>query len=81
MAKPKAFSEHTSQLVDEDVKRILTRAFERSREIVQEYSAAMHEVAEALLSQELITGDVVREAVARVNGQTTMPDLTKAPPA
>ncbi|AWT36897.1 ATP-dependent zinc metalloprotease FtsH [Deinococcus arenae] len=69
MAKPKAFSEHTSQLVDEDVKRILTRAFERARELVTEYQQAMHEVADALLTQELITGDVVREAVGRVGGQ------------
>ncbi|GGL97094.1 ATP-dependent zinc metalloprotease FtsH [Deinococcus aerophilus] len=77
MARPKAFSEHTSQLVDEDVKRILTRAFERAREIVSEYKAAMHEVADALLSQELITGDVVRDAVAKVgNPQMPMPQTT-----
>ncbi|WP_414657886.1 ATP-dependent zinc metalloprotease FtsH [Deinococcus sp. VB343] len=69
MAKPKMFSEHTSQLVDEDVKRILSAAYERSRSIITEYKQAMHEVAEALLSQELITGDVVREAVARVKQQ------------
>lgn len=68
MAKPKMFSEHTSQLVDEDVKRILHRAYERAKGLVTEYGAAMHEVAEALLSQELITGDVVREAVSRVGG-------------
>ncbi|KEF34914.1 MULTISPECIES: ATP-dependent zinc metalloprotease FtsH [Deinococcus] len=68
MAKPKMFSEHTSQLVDEDVKRILNRAYERARSLVTEYSQAMHEVAEALLTQELITGDVVREAVSRVGG-------------
>ncbi|MFC4426814.1 ATP-dependent zinc metalloprotease FtsH [Deinococcus navajonensis] len=77
MAKPKMFSEHTSQLVDEDVKRILNRAFERAREIVSEYKQAMHEVADALLSQELITGDVVREAVARVGGHSQpMPQTT-----
>ena len=77
MAKPKAFSEHTSQLVDEDVKRILTRAFERARELVTEYQQAMHEVADALLTQELITGDVVREAVSRVGGQAQpMPQTT-----
>ncbi|MFC4452781.1 ATP-dependent zinc metalloprotease FtsH [Deinococcus sonorensis] len=68
MAKPKAFSEHTSQLVDEDVKRILNRAYERAKTLVSEYRVAMNEVADALLSQELITGDVVREAVARVSG-------------
>ncbi|PTA68763.1 ATP-dependent zinc metalloprotease FtsH [Deinococcus arcticus] len=77
MAKPKAFSEHTSQLVDEDVKRILTRAYERARDLVTQYRQAMHEVAEALLSQELITGDVVREAVSRVGGETQpMPQTT-----
>ncbi|AZI41566.1 ATP-dependent metallopeptidase FtsH/Yme1/Tma family protein [Deinococcus psychrotolerans] len=70
MAKPKAFSEHTSQLVDEDIKRILQAAYERSRQLVSEYAQAMHDVASELLSKELITGDVVREAVARVN-----PDL------
>ncbi|SEJ31010.1 cell division protease FtsH [Deinococcus reticulitermitis] len=68
MAKPKMFSEHTSQLVDEDVKRILNHAYDRALTIVTEYKQAMHDVAEALLSQELITGDVVREAVARVGG-------------
>ena len=70
MAKPKMFSEHTSQLVDEDVKRILNRAYERARDLITQYSAAMHEVADALMSQELITGDVVRDAVARVGGET-----------
>jgi cell division protease FtsH len=77
MARPKAFSEHTSQLVDEDVKRILNHAFERARDLVTEYRAAMHEVAEALLTQELITGDVVRDAVAKIsNPQMPMPQTT-----
>ncbi|MFC5848848.1 ATP-dependent zinc metalloprotease FtsH [Deinococcus petrolearius] len=77
MAKPKAFSEHTSQLVDEDVKRILGKAYERARSLVTEYSQAMHEVTEALLTQELITGDVVRDAVARAQGTAQpMPNTT-----
>ena len=70
MGKPKMFSEHTAQLVDEDVKRILAAAYERSRQIVSDYKQAMQEVADALLTQELITGDVVRDAVARVGGQS-----------
>jgi len=73
MTRPKAFSEHTAQLVDEDVKRILVRAFERAKALVSEYRQAMNDVAEALLSQELITGDVVREAVARVNPELANP--------
>ena len=73
MARPKAFSEHTAQLVDEDVKRILARAYEKAKALVSEYRQAMNDVAEALLSQELITGDVVREAVARVNPELASP--------
>ncbi len=66
LAHRKDFSEHTAQLVDEDVKRILDKAYQRSRTLVQQYAQAMHEVAEALLTHELITGDVVRNAVAKL---------------
>ncbi len=52
------------------MKRILAKAYDRARSLVTEYSQAMHEVAEALLTQEMITGDVVRDAVARVGGQS-----------
>ncbi len=69
MAKTRNYSEHTAQLVDEDVKRILARAYDRARALVKEYRQAMDEVAHALLTQELITGDVVRDAVARVKGE------------
>lgn len=69
MAKPKSFSEHTAQIVDEDVKRILHHAYDRAKGIVNDYAQAMHEVSDALLSQELITGEVVREAVQRVKGE------------
>jgi len=69
MMQRKDFSEHTAQLVDEDVQGILTRAYNRSREIIEQYAGAMHEVAEALLTSELITGDVVRDAVARAQAR------------
>jgi len=69
MMQRKDFSEHTAQLVDEDVQGILTRAYTRSREIIEQYASAMHEVAEALLTSELITGDVVREIVARAQAR------------
>ena len=89
MAKTRNYSEHTAQLVDEDVKRILARAYERARSLVSEYAQAMHEVSDALMSQELITGDVVRDAVAKVKGEAervivngpSTPNLPPAPAA
>ncbi|AFZ66135.1 ATP-dependent zinc metalloprotease FtsH [Deinococcus peraridilitoris] len=68
MARRKEFSEHTARLVDEDVKRILDRSYTRAKQLVSEYAGAMHEVAEALLTSELITGDVVRSAVEKLRG-------------
>ncbi|MFN8510384.1 MAG: ATP-dependent zinc metalloprotease FtsH [Deinococcaceae bacterium] len=75
IAQRKDFSERTAQLVDEDVKGILDRAYERSKAIILQYGQAMHEVAEALLQNELITGDVVREAVARAQASLKGQDL------
>ncbi|MBB6099605.1 cell division protease FtsH [Deinobacterium chartae] len=76
IAHRKDFSEHTARLVDEDVKRILDNAYRRAKDLVTEYSAAMHEVAQALLTSELITGDVVVEAVRRAQGSPS-PSLSK----
>lgn len=70
MAQRKEFSEHTARLVDEDVKRILDRAYARAKQLVGEYASAMHEVADALLTSELITGDVVRNAVEKMRGES-----------
>jgi cell division protease FtsH len=61
----KDFSEDTARLVDEDIKDILERTYNRTRVILKEYAAAMHEVAGYLLKDEIIPGEVVREAVTR----------------
>lgn len=83
MAKTRNYSEHTAQLVDEDVKRILARAYERAKALVSEYAGAMHEVSDALLTQELITGDVVRDAVAKAKSTVVigsdLPPMSPAP--
>lgn len=61
----RSYSEKTAQLIDEDVKRILNKAYRTSRSIVMKYGAAMHEVADELLKEELITGDFVKRAVEK----------------
>jgi cell division protease FtsH len=75
MMQRKEFSEHTARLVDEDVKKLLERAYKRACDTITQYAQAMHEVANALLENEMITGDVVRAAVAKVQAQLQGNDI------
>ena len=70
MMSRKDFSDDTARLIDEDVKDILERAYARTVQVMREYTQAIHDVAAALLKDEIIPGDLVREAVNRVRGFT-----------
>ncbi len=58
-------SEDTAQKIDADIKDILDRNYERTKKTLHEYAPAMHEVANMLLENEIINGDMVRQAVER----------------
>jgi len=52
-------SEQTSQLVDAEVKRIINRAHEAAKQVLQENIELLHAVAQALLDRETLTGEDV----------------------
>jgi cell division protease FtsH len=60
-------SDETARLLDEDIKEILERAYQKTKDVLQKYAQAMHEISRALLETEIINGEVVREAVDRVH--------------
>jgi cell division protease FtsH len=70
-------SEETARMIDEDIRDILERTYKDAKRILHEYAQAMHDVAAALLENEIITGDVVRDAVDRVK-RTIDVNLTPA---
>ncbi len=72
-------SDETARLLDEDIKDILERAYAQTKEVLQRYTQAMHEVAKALLETEIITGEIVSDAVDRV--RRTIDVLPGAPAA
>ena len=53
-------SEKTAQLVDAEVRRIISVAYERARATLTEHVDALHRVAAALLERETLTGDEVK---------------------
>ncbi len=53
------YSESTAQLIDEEVKRMIAGQYERAKEILNEHSDGHHELAELLMTREVIFAEDV----------------------
>src|SRR5207302_1392070 len=60
LAGSRGYSEHTQQLVDQEVAALLTRAETRARDLLTSHRQALAQLTAALLEQETVTGDQVR---------------------
>jgi cell division protease FtsH len=58
------YGEEVASLIDEEVNRIITEAYDTATQIIKDNMAGMHRVAELLLEKEKITGDEFRAAIA-----------------
>ncbi len=65
-------SERTAEMVDDEVKRILTAAYERAREILTERRVALDRLAAALLERETLDRD---EVLLVIEGKPLLPSL------
>lgn len=61
MTKTKEFSEHTAQQIDEEIRMIIERNYERTREILTANIDKLHLMAEALIKYETIDVDQIKE--------------------
>jgi cell division protease FtsH len=59
----RGYSEHTQQLIDQEVAALLVSAESRARELLTRHHEALRQLAAALLDQETISGDQVRDLV------------------
>jgi cell division protease FtsH len=60
----KEFSEETSRLIDEEVKRIMNEAYADTRRLITDHREQLQGLAEALLKYETLDGDEVRRIMA-----------------
>jgi cell division protease FtsH len=70
LAVNKNFSEKTSELIDEEVKKIVARCYERSRGILEKNRAKLKKIAKLLLDKEVLSSDEIN-AVAKVRKPKT----------
>jgi cell division protease FtsH len=63
MARSKAYSEHTSQEIDTEVKRLIDGGFNTAKTLIEENRAKLELIAESLLEYETLDGSQVEEIV------------------
>jgi len=73
----KNLSDHTAQLVDEEIRRIVDGAYERAREILVEHMDQLHTLAKGLLEYETLSGE---EIMALLRGEPIVRDEKREAP-
>jgi cell division protease FtsH len=63
IAQHRDYSEETAIRIDEEVKRIISTAYDRARAIIDQHSNALIRVAEALLEREVLDGTDVKTLI------------------
>ena len=63
-AQQKTYSEETAMRIDQEIKRIVTDNYDRARAILEEKKSELLQVAEELLTREVLSGDQVRRIVS-----------------
>ena len=63
MAEPREFSEHTAQVIDDEVSRILHAADEQARRLLGEHRAKLDRLAQALVERELLDEREIEELI------------------
>ena len=65
LAVNKNFSEKTSERIDEEVKKIVSRNYERTHQLLEKNKSKLKKIAKLLLEKEVLTSEEI-EAVAKV---------------
>ncbi len=62
------YSEATANLIDAEVRRIVTDAYDRAKKIIGENEKSMHRLARTLLEKEVLDGEEVLQILAEETG-------------
>jgi cell division protease FtsH len=80
IAEPRDHSEHTAQVIDEEVSRILRDADEYAYRLLEEHRDEMERLTEALIEREVLSDDEIEQLIGkRVGAAADAPSVTIAP--
>jgi len=72
------FSEQTAQLIDEEIRTLVTRAEARAEQILRDHLDQLHRLAQALLEREILDGEEIDQLL---NGEELKPVKSKTTPS
>ena len=77
-AAQKTFSEETGKIIDDEVKRIVSEALERAKQILTDKRADLEKLAQNLLEFETLTGEEIKDLLAgkEINKSVVSQDLS-----
>jgi cell division protease FtsH len=75
----KNFSEKTAERIDEEVKKIINRNFDRSHRLLEENRGLLESIAKLLLEKEVISSDEIN-AIIRPEAAGPAPEASSVPP-
>jgi cell division protease FtsH len=64
IAQHQDYSEDTALKIDHEIKRIVTKNYDRSKVLIEQHRPALDKIAEELLAREVLDADQVRRIVA-----------------
>ena len=76
--QPRSYSEDTARTMDEEVRRIVVEARDRTRELLRRDRDLLTRVAEALLENDVVTRDELREIMGTPVAQEEEPPVGHA---
>ena len=68
IAQHRDYSEQTAQRIDEEVKNIVTGAYEKTRQFIQDNLDTLHKMASALLEKETLNSNDIDRIMASADG-------------
>jgi cell division protease FtsH len=63
VSKTQNISEQTAQLIDEEVRSIVTKGYDRAKQLLTDHIDQLHAIAGALLEYETLTGDEIKKVM------------------
>ena len=81
ISEERDYSERTAEEIDDEVRRVIDEAHERCRTVLAAHRDKLDEVANVLVVDEMIEGDVLRRLLGPTEGRTMPDDDPVAPVA
>ena len=79
IAQHRDYSERTAQLIDEEVRSIVSGAYEKAKDLIQEYIEVLHKMANALLEEETLDSKAIDEIMAEAGVAPPKKDENASP--